>query len=107
MRIAVLGAGVCGLVAARRLTLAGHTTDVYERWPGLGGQAATLDAQSREALVQSTRLLVQSDVAQAYFGLRALDAERALVRQTVAAYRDTLRLTERRFAAGVWRSSST
>lgn len=62
--------------------------------------AATLDAQSREALVQSTRLLVQSDVAQTYFGLRALDAERALVRQTVVAYRDTLRLTERRFAAG-------
>ncbi|KQW35239.1 efflux transporter outer membrane subunit [Rhizobacter sp. Root404] len=63
-------------------------------------RAATLDAQAREALVQSTRLLVQSDVAQAYFGLRALDAERALVRQTVVAYRDTLRLTERRFAAG-------
>ncbi|MEP7102334.1 MAG: efflux transporter outer membrane subunit, partial [Burkholderiales bacterium] len=62
--------------------------------------AAALDAQSREALVQSTRLLVQSDVAQTYFGLRALDAERALVRQTVVAYRDTLRLTERRFAAG-------
>jgi multidrug efflux system outer membrane protein len=63
-------------------------------------QAATLDAQAREALVQSARLLVQSEVAQAYFGLRALDAERALVRQTVGAYRDTLRLTERRFAAG-------
>jgi outer membrane protein, multidrug efflux system len=62
--------------------------------------AAGLDAQSREALVQSTRLLVQSDVAQTYFGLRALDAERALVRQTVGAYRDTLRLTEKRYAAG-------
>ncbi|MES1207982.1 MAG: LamG domain-containing protein, partial [Pseudomonadota bacterium] len=34
---------------------------------------------SREALLQSTRLLVQSDVAKAYFVLRALDAERALV----------------------------
>ena len=32
--------------------------------------------------------------------LRALDAERALVRETVAAYRDTLRLTERRYQAG-------
>jgi len=62
--------------------------------------AASLDAQSREALLQSTRLLVQSDVAQAYFVLRALDAERALVRETVAAYGDTLRLTERRYAAG-------
>jgi len=62
--------------------------------------AAALDAQSREALLQSTRLLVQSDVARTYFVLRALDAERALVRETVAAYGDTLRLTERRYAAG-------
>src|SRR3954463_5803004 len=43
MRIAVLGAGVAGLVAGLRLTEAGHTVDGYERWPGLGGQAATLD----------------------------------------------------------------
>jgi protoporphyrinogen oxidase len=43
VRIAVVGAGVCGLVAAHRLTAAGHACDVYERWPGLGGQAATLD----------------------------------------------------------------
>lgn len=43
MRIAIVGAGVCGLVAAHRLTAAGHACDVYERWPGLGGQAATLD----------------------------------------------------------------
>ncbi len=43
MRIAVIGAGVAGLVAAHRLAAAGHAVDVYERWPGLGGQAATLD----------------------------------------------------------------
>jgi protoporphyrinogen oxidase len=43
VRIAVIGAGVTGLVAAYRLTAAGHAVDVYERWPGLGGQAATLD----------------------------------------------------------------
>jgi multidrug efflux system outer membrane protein len=62
--------------------------------------AARLDAQSREAALQSTRLVVQSDVAQAYFELRAIDAEREIVRQTVAAYADTLRLTERRYQAG-------
>ena len=43
MRVAVIGAGVAGLVAAHRLTQAGHVCDVYERWPGLGGQAATID----------------------------------------------------------------
>jgi multidrug efflux system outer membrane protein len=62
--------------------------------------AARLDAQSREALLQSTRLLVQSEVAQTYLQLRALDDERALVRETVEAYRDTLRLTQRRHQAG-------
>jgi phytoene dehydrogenase-like protein len=31
VRIAVIGAGVAGLVAALRLTQAGHTVDVYER----------------------------------------------------------------------------
>jgi protoporphyrinogen oxidase len=43
VRVAVIGAGVAGLVAAHRLTQRGHVCDVYERWPGLGGQAATLD----------------------------------------------------------------
>jgi multidrug efflux system outer membrane protein len=62
--------------------------------------AASLDAQSREAALQSTRLIVQSDVAQAYFELRALDAQRDIVRQTVAAYGVTLHLTERRYQAG-------
>src|SRR5262249_56191027 len=42
-RAGVLGAGGAGLVAAYRLTQAGHQVEVYERWPGLGGQAATLD----------------------------------------------------------------
>jgi multidrug efflux system outer membrane protein len=62
--------------------------------------ASDLDAQAREALLQNTRLLVQADVAQAYFALRGLDEERNLVRRTVSAYRDTAALTERRYRAG-------
>jgi multidrug efflux system outer membrane protein len=62
--------------------------------------AAALDAESRQALLQSTRLLVQAETAQAYLALRALDVERAIVRETVAAYADTLRLTQRRYQAG-------
>ena len=78
---------------------ASYEPDLFGRLAGVRN-AVELDAASREALMQSTRLLVQADVAQTYFGLRALDAERALVRQTVLAYRDTLRLTEVRYAAG-------
>jgi multidrug efflux system outer membrane protein len=62
--------------------------------------AAVLDAQAREALLQSTRLLVQAEVAQTYLALRALDAERSLVDNTLKAYRATLSLTERRWRAG-------
>lgn len=62
--------------------------------------AAALDVRSREALLRDARLLVQAQIAQAYFALRSLDAERRLVHDTVAAYRDTLRLIERRYQAG-------
>ena len=61
MRIAVVGAGVCGLTAAHRLTRAGHAVDVYERWPGLGGQAATLDVGDGHRLERYYHHLFTSD----------------------------------------------
>jgi protoporphyrinogen oxidase len=61
VRIAVLGAGVAGLVAAYRLTQAGHTVDVYERWPGLGGQAATLDVGEGHLLERYYHHLFSTD----------------------------------------------
>lgn len=63
--------------------------------------AASRDAQARESLMQSTRLLVQADVAQTYFLLRAFDRERAIVRGAVTSHQEVLRLTERRFRAGL------
>jgi protoporphyrinogen oxidase len=62
MRVAVLGAGVAGLVAAHRLTQAGHVVDVYERWPGLGGQAATIDVGDGLLLERYYHHLFTSDV---------------------------------------------
>jgi len=61
MRIAVLGAGVAGLVCAHRLTAEGHACDVYERWPGLGGQAATLDVGGGDLLERYYHHLFTSD----------------------------------------------
>lgn len=66
----------------------------------LNSNAASLDATSSEALLRSTRLLVQANVTQTYLNLRALDTERTLVRDTLQAYRNTLRLTEVRFKEG-------
>src|SRR4051812_23248447 len=62
MRIAVLGAGVAGLAAGHRLTQAGHAVDVYERWPGLGGQAATVDVGDGHLLERYYHHLFTSDV---------------------------------------------
>jgi protoporphyrinogen oxidase len=61
MRIAVVGAGVAGLTCAHRLTQRGHTTDVYERWPGLGGQAATIDVGGGHLLERYYHHLFTSD----------------------------------------------
>ena len=61
MRVAVVGAGVAGLVAAHRLTEAGHVCDVYERWPGVGGQAATFDVGGGHRLERYYHHLFMSD----------------------------------------------
>ncbi|MBC7377625.1 MAG: efflux transporter outer membrane subunit [Burkholderiaceae bacterium] len=95
---AARAAGTAGTLISAGLNLS-YQIDVMGRL-AKASSAASLDAQARESLLQSTRLLVQSDVAQTYFALRALDAERALTRDTVAAYNDTLTLIEKRFNAG-------
>ena len=76
-----------------------YEVDLFGKLAG-ASNAAELDAQSREALLRSTQLLVQADVAQTYLSLRAIDSERTLVRETLQAYRNTLRLTEVRFKEG-------
>jgi protoporphyrinogen oxidase len=61
VRVAVLGAGVAGLVAGYRLSQRGHECVVYERWPGLGGQAATLDVGQGHFLERYYHHLFTSD----------------------------------------------
>ena len=62
--------------------------------------AATADAQQSEALFQSVRLVLQADVAQAYFQIRERDAEQALYAGTVALREQTLKLIQRRYDEG-------
>ncbi len=76
-----------------------YEADVFGRM-GKEVSAATLDAQARDALLQSARLIVQADVAQTYFEMRILDAERSVVRDSTSAYQKTLQVSERRFATG-------
>ena len=102
---ATRGAGLYKASGTRPATLVNaglnlsYEVDLFGRI-SQAADASRLDAEGREALLQSTRLAVQAEVAQTYLQLRALDAERALMRETVEAYRDTLRLSERRLQAG-------
>jgi len=97
------GANTANGMTPATITTAGATlsyeVDLFGRLAH-ASDAAALDAQAREALLRSTQLLVQAEVAQTYLSLRATDAERALVDETVEAYRRTLNLTQRRYQAG-------
>lgn len=62
--------------------------------------AAQADVTTRTELLRQAGLLVQTEVARVYFALRAIDAERALVRDTYRAYQTSLDLQERRHEAG-------
>jgi protoporphyrinogen oxidase len=61
VRVAVIGAGVGGLAAAHRLIGLGHAADVYERWPGLGGQAATLDVGGGHRIERYYHVALRTD----------------------------------------------
>ncbi len=60
-QVAVIGAGMTGLVAAYRLAVSGVEVDVYERWPGLGGQVATVDVGAPEPIERYYHHLFTSD----------------------------------------------
>ncbi len=62
--------------------------------------AAQADAEQAHALLQSLQLAIQADVAQHYFAIRSLDAETALLDDTVRLRESALQLVDRRFRAG-------
>lgn len=57
--------------------------------------------QASQADVATTRLSMQSTLAQTYFRLRMTDNEQQLLAQTVAAYERSLTITQNRYQAGV------
>ena len=60
-RIAVIGAGITGLVAARDLARRGFAVTVYERWPDVGGQASAMEVASGVLVERYYHHLFQSD----------------------------------------------
>ena len=63
-------------------------------------RALEFETDAQDALYRSTLLALQADVASTYFTLRALDAERLLLRDTVAVRKEAARIMARRFEVG-------
>jgi len=58
-------------------------------------------AQASAGDLETARLSLQAELAQDYFQMRTLDAQRKLLDETVAAYEQSLELTRTRYRGGV------
>lgn len=63
-------------------------------------RALNFDADAQEALYKSALLSLQADVAAHYFQLRALDAERILLTETIGVRTEAERIMQKRVNAG-------
>jgi protoporphyrinogen oxidase len=61
-RLAVVGAGITGLVAARELLRSGWSVEIVERWPDVAGQASAFDVGSGVLLDRYYHHLFRSDL---------------------------------------------
>jgi NodT family efflux transporter outer membrane factor (OMF) lipoprotein len=64
-------------------------------------EANTDTAQASFAQLENAKLSYQSTLAEDYFELRGLDAEKELLEKTVKSYQDYLNITENQYKAGI------
>jgi NodT family efflux transporter outer membrane factor (OMF) lipoprotein len=64
-------------------------------------ESSRASAEASAADAEAAKLSAQAELAVNYFQLRALDAQRQLLDDTVAAYEKSLQLTRNRYASGV------
>lgn len=98
----IIGGGQGGSVRnAYRLSLGSSwEPDVWGRLRA-GVSAAGASAQASAADLASARLAAQGEVAADYLQLRAVDAQRALLANTIEGYRRELRIQQNRYDVGI------
>ena len=64
-------------------------------------ESSEASAAASAADIEATRLSIQAELAQNYFQLRALDAQKQLFDDTATAYEKSLQLTQNQYAVGV------
>jgi len=93
------GAPVAPSTAWQGRLTASYEVDLFGR-VGNNVNAAQADAAASEATFRSVLLVLQADVAQTYFRLRATDAELAFLNETVRLREENVRINQRRFDLG-------
>lgn len=63
--------------------------------------ALSLDADAQETMYHTALLSLQADVAQHYFMLQSIDAQRALLKETVAMRSEAQRIMQKRYDIGI------
>ncbi len=94
--------------AAKRHTVTEYSLPLAASWElDLWGrirrtvESQQASAQASQADLASARLSAQAALAQSYFALRTLDAQRQLLDATVADFQKALELTQNRYTSGV------
>lgn len=83
----------------RGLVTASYEVDLFGRVSD-SIVAARRDLESSEAMLRSVLLALQADVAQTYFALRAGDEDLGILRETLKARMESVRLLQLRFDLG-------
>jgi multidrug efflux system outer membrane protein len=95
------GSGVAA--TSNDFVVGGTLSYEVDLWGKIRAQIAAgrADLEANTADFAATRLSLQAQLADAYFRLRGLDAETALLRETVEAYRRAYDLTATRHSGGI------
>lgn len=100
--------GRSGSSSAADLTSSDFSLPLEASWePDVWGkvrrtvEASRGNAQASAADLESVRLSIQTELAQNYFQLRTLDAQKRLYDETIAAYERSLQVTKNRYDAAV------